>query len=41
MKKEVLAEDLVVLAGEVDEDGHQMADMKWRVRKGKKVKVDK
>ena len=41
VKKEVLAKDLVVLAGEVDEDGHQMADMRWRVGKGKKMKVEK
>ena len=25
----------------MDEDSHQMADMKWRVGKGKKVKVEK
>ena len=41
VEKQVLAKDLVVLAGEVDEDGLQMADMKWRVGKGKKVKVEK
>ena len=41
IEKQVMAKDLVVLAGEVDEDGHQMADMKWRVGKGKKVKMEK
>ena len=41
VEKQVLAKDLVVLAGEMDEDGYQMADMKWRVGKGKKVKVEK